>query len=149
MNLRFLFEDGRFSLSTGLRLALFAIQPIQSLHQLGYVHRDIKVGLVNIEWTKFLKFKASNFCIADPQMLHQNPEALKLCLIDYGICRSFKDKSGELKTPRTDIKFRGTNRYASLAAHYGDEQSAKDDMESWFYMMIELISGKTFLFQLF
>ncbi|CAB3396450.1 unnamed protein product [Caenorhabditis bovis] len=36
---------------------------------------------------------------------------------------------------------RGTNRYASLAAHYGEEQSPKDDLESWFYMMIELISG--------
>ncbi|EGT30833.1 hypothetical protein CAEBREN_15926 [Caenorhabditis brenneri] len=126
MNLRFLFEDGRFSLSTGLRLALLAIQPIQALHHIGYVHRDIK---------------ASNFCITDPHMLNQHPESLKLCLIDYGICRSFKDKTGELKTPRSDIKFRGTNRYASLAAHYGEEQSPKDDMESWFYMMIELISG--------
>uniref|UniRef100_A0A8R1HNI8 non-specific serine/threonine protein kinase n=1 Tax=Caenorhabditis japonica TaxID=281687 RepID=A0A8R1HNI8_CAEJA len=126
MNLRFLFEDGRFSLSTGLRLALLAIQPIQTLHQIGYVHRDIK---------------ASNFCLANSHAINQNPDELKLVLVDYGICRSFKDKSGELKTPRTDIKFRGTNRYASLAAHYGEEQSTKDDMESWFYMMVELISG--------
>ncbi|CAD6197942.1 unnamed protein product [Caenorhabditis auriculariae] len=123
MKMRFMFEDGRFSLSTGLRLALLALTPIQELHNLGYVHRDIK---------------ASNFCLP-PHF--SSPQDMKLMLIDYGVCRSFKDKSGELKTPREDIKFRGTNRYASLAAHHGEEQSPKDDLESWFYMMIELISG--------
>ncbi|CAI5451142.1 unnamed protein product [Caenorhabditis angaria] len=125
MNMRFMFEDGRFSLSTGLRLSLLAISPIQTLHSIGYVHRDIK---------------ASNFCVVGN--LNGRPEELKLCLVDFGISRSFKDKSGELKTPRSDIKFRGTNRYASLAAHYGEEQSPKDDLESWFYMMIELVSGQ-------
>ncbi|CAB3396449.1 unnamed protein product [Caenorhabditis bovis] len=125
MNLRFMFEDGRFSLSTGLRLALLAIAPIQQLHSIGYVHRDIK---------------ASNFCLTVSN-LNAPPETIDLILVDYGICRSFKDKNGDLKPPRSDVNFRGTNRYASLAAHYGEEQSPKDDLESWFYMMIELISG--------
>ena len=46
-----MFVDGRFSLSTGLRLAFLTLSPIQELHNIGFVHRDIKVerSLVGIK----------------------------------------------------------------------------------------------------
>ncbi|KAK6756937.1 hypothetical protein RB195_015016 [Necator americanus] len=120
--IRHQFVDGRLSLSSGLRLSFLALSPIQELHNIGFVHRDIK---------------CSNFCLAP----HTSRGNLQLVLIDYGVCRSYKDKSGNLKAPREQVRFRGTVRYASLSAHNGEEQSPRDDLESWFYMMVELLSG--------
>ncbi|VDN19117.1 unnamed protein product [Gongylonema pulchrum] len=37
--------------------------------------------------------------------------------------------------------FRGTTRYAALAPLRGIEQSRKDDLESWFYMIVEWTRG--------
>lgn len=45
MKLRHMFVDGRFSLSSGLRLGLLTLASIQELHGVGFVHRDIKVSL--------------------------------------------------------------------------------------------------------
>ena len=39
--------------------------------------------------------------------------------------------------------FIGTLLYAPLACHKEDEQTPKDDVESWFYMMVELFTGTT------
>ncbi|PAV66216.1 hypothetical protein WR25_11760 isoform B [Diploscapter pachys] len=123
MSIKNMFEDGRLSLSSGIRLSYHALFSLQELHNtLHFVHRDIK---------------PSNFCLP----AHYNEHNIKLILIDYGICRSFKDKNGEWKNPRENVPFRGTTRYASLAAHYGKEQSPKDDLEAWFYMMVEFING--------
>ncbi|XGW01943.1 hypothetical protein V3C99_014210 [Haemonchus contortus] len=120
--IRHQFVDGRLSLSTGLRLAFLALAPIQELHSIGYVHRDIK---------------CSNFCLAP----NSSRGDTKLVLIDYGVCRAYKDKSGNIKAPREQVRFRGTTRYASINAHNGEEQAPRDDLASWFYMMIEMLSG--------
>ncbi|KAE9412197.1 hypothetical protein Angca_007128, partial [Angiostrongylus cantonensis] len=121
--IRHKFVDGRLSLSSGLRLAFLALSPIQELHSIGFVHRDIK---------------CSNFCLAP----HSSKGNTRLVLIDYGVCRAYKDNSGNLKPPREQVRFRGTTRYASLNTHNGLEQSPRDDLESWFYMMVELLSGR-------
>ncbi|KAF8387378.1 hypothetical protein PRIPAC_76520 [Pristionchus pacificus] len=111
-------EEGRFSLSTSLRLALLTLHPIEYLHSMGYIHRDIK---------------ASNFVLS--------ADGCNVCIIDFGLCRHYKDKEGDLKAPREISQFRGTTRYASLSAHRNLDQSPKDDIESWLYMIIEFISG--------
>ncbi|KJH53462.1 hypothetical protein DICVIV_00400 [Dictyocaulus viviparus] len=117
------FVDGRLSLSSGLRLAFLALAPLQELHTIGFIHRDIK---------------CSNFCLAP----HSSKGNTRLFLIDYGVCRAYKDESGNCKPPRDQVRFRGTTKYASLNAHKGVEQSPRDDLESWFYMMVELLSGR-------
>ncbi|KAL3099267.1 hypothetical protein niasHT_028214 [Heterodera trifolii] len=43
--------------------------------------------------------------------------------------------------PRAATNFRGSPRYAAISAHLGREYSRKDDIESWFYCMIELFKG--------
>lgn len=43
----------------------------------------------------------------------------------------------DVRTPRDQAPFRGTTRYAPLAALRQEEQSRKDDLESWFYMVVE------------
>ncbi|VDK58487.1 unnamed protein product [Cylicostephanus goldi] len=85
--IRHQFVDGRLSLSSGLRLAFLALSPIQELHNIGFVHRDIK---------------CSNFCLAP----HSSRGNTQLILIDYGVCRAYKDKAGNLKPPREEVRFR-------------------------------------------
>ncbi|VDM71673.1 unnamed protein product [Strongylus vulgaris] len=85
--IRHQFVDGRLSLSSGLRLGFLALSPIQELHNIGFVHRDIK---------------CSNFCLAP----HSSRGNMQLVLIDYGVCRSYRDKAGNLKPPREEVRFR-------------------------------------------
>jgi casein kinase 1/casein kinase I family protein HRR25 len=40
------------------------------------------------------------------------------------------------------VPFRGTHRYASLTAHYEEEQSPRDDLEGWFYALYEITAGE-------
>lgn len=47
-------EEGRFSLSTSLRLALLTLHPIEHLHSMGYIHRDIKVSFYSLSFFSFL-----------------------------------------------------------------------------------------------
>lgn len=50
-----------------------------------------------------------------------------------------KDK-GEIKTPREKVNFKGTVRFASIACHKGQEMGKKDDIESWIYLIVDLMS---------
>uniref|UniRef100_A0A914CVT8 non-specific serine/threonine protein kinase n=1 Tax=Acrobeloides nanus TaxID=290746 RepID=A0A914CVT8_9BILA len=120
LQLRTEFVDGRFSAPTTLRLALEMLDALEELHSLGYIHRDIK---------------ASNFLINE-----ENNET-KIYISDFGLCRPYKDSEDEVKQPREKAQFRGTTRYASLTAHNEQEQSPKDDLESWLYMIIEFMTG--------
>jgi len=97
------------------------LDALEELHSIGFIHRDVK---------------PSNFVI------HDEDGHLKIYLVDFGLCRQFKSPGGEIKPPREHTQFRGTIRYASLAAHKEEEQSPKDDLESWFYVVIELMTGE-------
>ncbi|VDD97621.1 unnamed protein product [Enterobius vermicularis] len=127
--LRSMFVGNRFSLSTALRLGLQTLSALQELHSLGYVHRDVK---------------GTNFVVS-----HEPHPNLTVYIIDFGLCRSYRNADNEIKPPRQTARFRsqvlfasrGTTRYASLAAHNEKEQAPRDDLESWFYMLIEMISG--------
>ena len=44
--------------------------------------------------------------------------------------------------PRRDVPFQGTKDFASIAAHEKVETAPKDDIESWFYLIIDLIYPK-------
>ncbi|CAJ0577059.1 unnamed protein product, partial [Mesorhabditis spiculigera] len=109
-----------FSINTGLKVAEQALQGIRDLHRIGYLHRDIK---------------PLNFAIGDDADSHT------VFIIDFGMGRQFKGAGKEIRKPRASAPFRGTTRYAALAVHHSEEQSRRDDIESWLYMMIELITG--------
>ncbi|CAJ0603140.1 unnamed protein product [Cylicocyclus nassatus] len=113
-----------FSESTTLRVAINTLFAIKKVHELGYVHRDIKPG---------------NFLIG-----RIGREKRILFLIDYGMVRSFvaTDKdTGKLaiRQPRDGAQlFRGTPKYCSLNCHYRKEQGRVDDLWSWLYSLIEI-----------
>ena len=119
-----------FSLHTTAILAKQMIRAIQHLHTIGILHRDVKPG---------------NFCIGrDTPALQYRP----IChLIDFGLSRRFMEPGGTIRQARTNVGFRGTARYASLAAHQGrvhitnKELGRVDDLWSLFYMLVEFLTG--------
>ena len=110
----------QLSLSSGLRAVMLVLKGLRHMHEKGFVHRDLK---------------PSNILL---RMSRENP----LALIDFGLARVYIDrKTGEHLEPRQHPGFRGTAIYASPNAHRRKELSRRDDMISWFYMVIDLCGG--------
>ncbi|KAI6234017.1 Tau-tubulin kinase 2 [Aphelenchoides fujianensis] len=59
-------------------------------------------------------------------------------LLDFGIARRINNDENMLKAPRVQVAFKGTVRFASLNCHRGVELGARDDCESWFYLLLDL-----------
>lgn len=113
--------NGRFSMLTSLKLAMQMISGIEAVHDLGYLHRDIK---------------PSNFAMGYLPTKRNN-----LYLIDFGLARKYVTATGELRPERPQIGFRGTARYASINSHLCKDLSRRDDLWSFFYVLIELVVG--------
>jgi len=114
--------DGKFSLSTTLRLGIQMLAGIQAIHSCGFLHRDIK---------------PSNFAMG------RIPANSHCCyMLDFGLARQYTTPTGEIRQPRSVAGFRGTVRYASVNAHKSLELGRHDDLWSLFYIMAEFINGQ-------
>ncbi|XP_013793954.1 rho-associated protein kinase 1-like [Limulus polyphemus] len=111
-----------FSLSTTLRLGLQILKAIESIHEVGFLHRDVK---------------PSNF-----SMGRQPHNCRKVYMLDFGLARQYVTASGEVRPPRSAAGFRGTVRYASINAHKNKEMGRHDDLWSLFYMLVEFVNGQ-------
>eukprot|EP01132_Coremiostelium_polycephalum_P003332 gene3332-4177_t len=114
--------DGKFSMSTTLKLGIQMIQSLEAIHDLGYLHRDVK---------------PSNFAIG----LAANKRNITY-LIDFGLARRYVLPSGEIRPPRETTGFRGTARYASINSHLSKDLGRRDDLWSILYVLIEFASGQ-------
>ncbi|XP_064484997.1 uncharacterized protein LOC135397370 isoform X2 [Ornithodoros turicata] len=113
---------GAFSLSTTLRLGLQILKAIQSIHDVGFLHRDVK---------------PSNFAMG------RHPHnCRKVYMLDFGLARQYVTTTGEVRPPRAAAGFRGTVRYASINAHKNKEMGRHDDLWSLFYMLVEFVNGQ-------
>jgi tau tubulin kinase len=63
-------------------------------------------------------------------------------LIDFGLARKYVNEDGSHMAARSDASFRGSTAYASVHAHRNEDLSRRDDLWSWFYMLLELVEGK-------
>ncbi|VDO07278.1 unnamed protein product [Brugia timori] len=119
-------DDDHFSFETTLRIAVQCLFAIKMLHEIGFVHRDVKPG---------------NMVIGI-----NGRDCRTIFMIDYGMVRSFALKDPNtgkfvLRKPRKRVLLRGTLRYCSPNVHRRMEQGRNDDLLSLLYMLIELCSG--------
>jgi len=112
----------QFTLQTVLRLAIQMIRRIQSLHEIGYIHRDIK---------------PDNF------LMGQGVTKNIVHVIDFGLAKEYRSDSKEHIVKQSGLSLCGTARYASLNNHLGITQSRRDDMEALFFVWLYFLrSGK-------
>ncbi|XP_041352893.1 uncharacterized protein LOC121371225 isoform X2 [Gigantopelta aegis] len=113
---------GCFSLSTTIRLGAQILKAISSIHEVGFLHRDVKPS-------NFAMGKSATNC-------------RKVYMLDFGLARQYTTSTGEVRPPRAAAGFRGTVRYASVNAHKNKEMGRHDDLWSLFYMMVEFVIGQ-------
>uniref|UniRef100_A0A5S6QS38 Protein kinase domain-containing protein n=1 Tax=Trichuris muris TaxID=70415 RepID=A0A5S6QS38_TRIMR len=113
-------ERGHFTIGTSLWVALGTLEGLEELHNVGYLHRDVKPG---------------NFAIGRP------PNVRKIIVLDFGMARKYIKKDGRHRRARDVAGFRGTPYYASPVALLMGEQGRRDDMWAWFFMAIEFTTG--------
>nr|CAD2176120.1 unnamed protein product [Meloidogyne enterolobii]CAD2191507.1 unnamed protein product [Meloidogyne enterolobii] len=110
-----------FSLNTGLFCSLETLECLKALHILGYIHRDVK---------------PSNFTIG----LRQNNRHHSIFIIDFSMSKRMLCSDGKIISPRSNIRFKGTVKFAPLSMHLGKDSSFKEDLESWMYMVADMIN---------
>ena len=99
-----------------------SLQCLQALHQLGYLYRDVK---------------PANFMLKNQELLNSKG---RLYLIDLGLCKQFmRPDTGEHIKMKTNKKMIGTPVFCSINTHKGIENSRRDDLESWVYMIVYLV----------
>ncbi|KAI6239029.1 Protein kinase domain-containing protein [Aphelenchoides fujianensis] len=110
--------SSHFSLGTAIGCGIQCLEALEDLHGIGYLHR-----------------RPGNYTVGRADV----NELRKVYILDFGMCRKFTDDRGVIRKPRQAAGFRGTIRYASIACHLQRELSRKDDVESWVYMLAELV----------
>ncbi len=111
--------EAALPLKTVLEIGRSMNSCLNSIHQCGYIHRDIKPG---------------NFALAK--------KSKQLFIFDFAIARKFVDAQGNPHPPRPNPGFRGSIAYASPNAHCETELSPRDDYWGLLYSIIELFMGK-------
>jgi casein kinase I family protein HRR25 len=106
-----------FSLPLVLKIGLKVISLLETVHQKGLVHRDIK---------------PDNF-------LFGHNKLSELYLIDFGFCRTYLDDEKHVPIKKTH-NIIGSLNYASIMSHKRFALSRRDDLESLGYMLLYFIS---------
>lgn len=114
--------DRKFTLNTATKLAIQTLRACEELHRIGYISRDIKPG---------------NFAPG----IKENRQNRTIFMYDFGLARKYIDRNNNVIPSRKEVGWRGTTRYGSLNAHLRLDLARRDDLESWFYMLVEMTRG--------
>ncbi|CAB3396815.1 unnamed protein product [Caenorhabditis bovis] len=121
-DLRMSSPNKRFSMGTAISVGRQCLEALEELHNIGYLHRDVKPG---------------NYTIGRAEL----DELRKVYVLDFGMARKFVHEDGTIKKPRNVAGFRGTVKYAPVSCHAMRELCRQDDCETWLYMLVELTKG--------
>lgn len=111
----------KFTIKTVLLLLDQMVRSLERLHARSYIHRDIK---------------PENF------VMGRGDKEGTVYLIDFGLSKRFRDHITGLHIPyRVHKTFIGTARYTSINAHFGIEQSRRDDLESLGNVLLYFLKG--------
>lgn len=116
-------------------LGLKMLKWIQQLHSLGYVHCDIKP-----ENFVFNLPESSESSISTQKKL--SPKDFVI-MIDFGMVHSYVDKSrknNHIAYEQTDF-LKGTASFSSISSLKGFQQSRRDDIESFVYVLLYMLHG--------
>uniref|UniRef100_A0A915C3T6 Protein kinase domain-containing protein n=1 Tax=Parascaris univalens TaxID=6257 RepID=A0A915C3T6_PARUN len=107
-----------FTMATGIGASIQCLEAVEDLHKHGFIHRDLK---------------PANYAIGLGEQVRV------IYILDFGIARRILNDKGEIKTPRVSVAFKGTVKFAAIACHKRKELGPKDDCESWFYLLLDLV----------
>ena len=112
------------------------LNAIEQIHNSGYIHRDIK---------------PTNFCFKKNEEIYIKQNYSKgtitnnfnIYLIDYGLAKRHLNYNGIPISPQINSEqnnFIGTMNYASINSHNNLELSRRDDLFSFFVMILDLLN---------
>ena len=119
-SLKYYFEQYNyiFDLNIVANIAVQILYRLQSLHNEGWLHQDIKPENILVD-----EFRGD-----------------KLYLVDFGTSGCWKKNNNHIEFGRSK-KIVGTARYSCMANHNGFVQCRRDDLESLGYVLIYLLAG--------
>jgi serine/threonine protein kinase len=119
LNDRFLKDNKFLSESNFALMSEQLLTRLEFLHSRSIIHRDIKPH----------------------QLILDRKKHSKLYLIDFGLSKPFQGQNGTHIAYSEGRPFAGTFNYASLNAHLGIQQSRRDDLESFCYVLAYFVNG--------
>ncbi|TNV83274.1 hypothetical protein FGO68_gene1889 [Halteria grandinella] len=105
------------TIDVAINYLLQMIDSIEEVHQRGFIHRDVK---------------PSNFVIG------KGLQKDKVYIVDFGLAKQHLS-NGKPIPMRAQADFRGTISYASLNAHLKIELSRRDDLWSFYFVILEFL----------
>ena len=113
-------DEKKFSLKTLGLLGQEIIPIFKFIHDKNIIHRDIKPDNISVGYD-------------DPCQIY---------FLDFGLAKKYRSSRTHIHNPMTKHpKLTGTARYASINALSGWEQSRRDDLESFGYVLAYLYKG--------
>lgn len=110
-----------FTLSCIISIGLQLLKRLENIHDHNYIHRDLKPANIVVG-------RKDNYFIY---------------LIDFGLSKKYRDPVTKQHTIyREGRKVIGNYKYSSLNTRMGIEQSRRDDVEAFFYLLLKLLTGK-------
>jgi serine/threonine protein kinase len=107
-----------FSKTTVLMITIQLIKLVRHLHEMGFVHNDLKLDNILVG--------------------HKDPHLIYL--IDFGLTCRFVNSEGSHTRRKYVEKFSGNFLFASLNSCRGNNKSRRDDIQSIFYIMAYLLN---------
>ena len=122
-SLQELYSNRRFSLGCVLEISSQLLTILELLHSYSFIHRDLK-----------------------PENIYRGSRGTdkktKIYLGNFGICKRYRDPISKVHLRYSEYSgINGNLLFCSANANIGIEQSRRDDIESWFYIILFFIKG--------